>query len=441
MASSLAKPQLYRPEPTSGPASPSSKVKAHPKLALNAQHANSNRPPITGLRPRSPNENTPMNSYFSTRAIPLEKKKSLSPETTRRSSAFYPGPSSKNGYTDPDANFNRWSQSTTSSKRSSVQLQSHSTFTKRLSGPVGHLSGHSSPTVQSFTGRTNKRPRSPPPIPALAARVSPTSEHPPPLLPPIVTLSSLSRAVDAADSPSSMSAHTPATADLLSSAQDGSSAHDYFGDQWSSASSKNATSKSRSSRHAHRPSPLSPNAVQTKIPESVYSPRATTFQKHQDRRHSGHRRRRTSSIKSNVTTEGESSASDHRDMARRNRRRRAPSQKALLSKALAKANHAVVLDGKQNVEGAILAYGDACNLLRQVMVRSSGEDDRRKLEAVVSNGPFKIFRQATNKRSATPTKLASENYRPVIRSSLLWTIKLYRRARLRETQLKPTLRL
>ena len=384
MASSLAKPQLHRKEPGPGSASPSSLMTVHPKLPLTTQTVSGGRKPITGLRPRSPNENVPMSSYFSTRAISSEKKKSISPETTRRSSAFYSRSGSKNGNTDPDANFNRWSQSTSSSKRSSVQLQTHSTFSKRLSGPVGPLGGYTSPTAQSFSSKTNKRARSPPPIPALAARVSPTSENPPPLLPPIVTLSSLSRAVDAADSPSDMSAHTPITAEML---QDSTSAPDYFGDQWSSASSKKPSTKSRSSRQAHKPSPLSPNAIQTKIPESVYSPRATGFQKQQDRRHSGQRRRRTSSVKSNATTEGESSASDHRDLARRNRKRRAPSQKALLSKALAKANHAVVLDGKQNVEGAILAYGDACNLLRQVMVRSSGEDDRKKLEAVVGHEP------------------------------------------------------
>ena len=65
------------------------------------------------------------------------------------------------------------------------------------------------------------------------------------------------------------------------------------------------------------------------------------------------------------------------------KRRKAPSQKAMLSQALQKANHAVVLDNAQNIEGAMDAYGDACDLLQQVMVRSSGDEDRRKLEKIV----------------------------------------------------------
>jgi hypothetical protein len=65
-----------------------------------------------------------------------------------------------------------------------------------------------------------------------------------------------------------------------------------------------------------------------------------------------------------------------------------PSQKAMLSKALQKANTAVVLDNAQNFEGAMEAYSEACDLLQQVMLRSSGEEDRRKLEAIVSCNPI-----------------------------------------------------
>lgn len=68
----------------------------------------------------------------------------------------------------------------------------------------------------------------------------------------------------------------------------------------------------------------------------------------------------------------------------RSRRRKAPSQKAMLSRALQKANHAVVLDHAQNFEGAMDAYGDACDLLQHVMIRSSGEEHRKQLQAIVS---------------------------------------------------------
>lgn len=54
----------------------------------------------------------------------------------------------------------------------------------------------------------------------------------------------------------------------------------------------------------------------------------------------------------------------------------------MLSKALQKANTAVLLDNAQNFEGALEAYGDACRLLQQVTDRSSGQDDKRKLEAI-----------------------------------------------------------
>jgi hypothetical protein len=59
--------------------------------------------------------------------------------------------------------------------------------------------------------------------------------------------------------------------------------------------------------------------------------------------------------------------------------------KPSLSKALRKANTAVLLDNAQNYEGAIQAYSEACNLLQQVMARSSGGEDRQKLEAIVSH--------------------------------------------------------
>lgn len=63
---------------------------------------------------------------------------------------------------------------------------------------------------------------------------------------------------------------------------------------------------------------------------------------------------------------------------------RPPSQKAMLSKALQKANTAVQLDNAQNIEGARRAYSEACALLQQVLQRTSAEEDRNKLEAIVS---------------------------------------------------------
>jgi hypothetical protein len=68
------------------------------------------------------------------------------------------------------------------------------------------------------------------------------------------------------------------------------------------------------------------------------------------------------------------------------RRPRGSSQKAMLSKALAKANTAVLLDNAENFEGAIEAYQDACELLQFVMLRSNGGDvEKYKLLEIVSD--------------------------------------------------------
>jgi len=56
----------------------------------------------------------------------------------------------------------------------------------------------------------------------------------------------------------------------------------------------------------------------------------------------------------------------------------------MLSKALQKANTAVQLDNAQNFEGARRAYAEACAVLHQVLLRTTGEEDRRKLDAIVS---------------------------------------------------------
>jgi hypothetical protein len=66
----------------------------------------------------------------------------------------------------------------------------------------------------------------------------------------------------------------------------------------------------------------------------------------------------------------------------RGRSHRSPTQKTMLSKALAVANNAVLLDNAQNIEGAIEAYAEACDLLQQVLIRSSISDDRKRLSDI-----------------------------------------------------------
>jgi len=397
MASSLAQPTLHQrqhPRPISE--SSSSVITIQRASSVSSRTGSNPRPIITGLRPRSSNENIAIPRESSNRTLSSDPKR-YSPERKRRSSALYNQPDSRLGINDGIANLNRWSQSTTSS-RSSVNHGRRSSFSKRLSGSLGSFGSFAGPQGHSPNTKSYGSSRTPPnlstPGPSM---ISPAPANPPPVLPPIVTLSSLSQAVDAADSPSTITTVTPATADLLSSSANMSGSVDYFGDRWQSASPQKANSKAKRTSTAFSPSakPTSPLALEqtmssasSRPPESAYSACPPSRHKHSERRssHSAQYRNRADSAKSIATTEGESSASDHRRRSGKSQRRRAPSQKALLSKALAKANHAVVLDGRQNVEGAILAYVDACNLLRQVMLRSSGDDDRRKLEAVVSTG-------------------------------------------------------
>lgn len=86
----------------------------------------------------------------------------------------------------------------------------------------------------------------------------------------------------------------------------------------------------------------------------------------------GHTRSRSSNTKSSI----DSTAARDRDRGKQ------PSQKAMLSKALAKANTAVQLDNAQNYQAARQSYGEACDLLQHVLARTTGEEDKKKLEAI-----------------------------------------------------------
>ncbi|KAI1343846.1 hypothetical protein F5Y15DRAFT_411700 [Xylariaceae sp. FL0016] len=61
-----------------------------------------------------------------------------------------------------------------------------------------------------------------------------------------------------------------------------------------------------------------------------------------------------------------------------------PSQKAMLSTALAKASTAVQLDNAQYHSGARKYYAEACDLLQQIIARANDEDDRKKLDGIRS---------------------------------------------------------
>ena len=77
----------------------------------------------------------------------------------------------------------------------------------------------------------------------------------------------------------------------------------------------------------------------------------------------------------------------HQQVKPRDRERQGKqlSQKTMLSRALSRANMAVNLDNAQNFEAARQSYADACNLLFQVVQKTPGDDERRKLEAIVGS--------------------------------------------------------
>lgn len=95
-----------------------------------------------------------------------------------------------------------------------------------------------------------------------------------------------------------------------------------------------------------------------------------------------HGRRRDRSANSTRDAAAGGSLSSIKSEQSRRSGHRSPTQKNMLSQALAKANQAVLLDNAQNIQGAIEAYVEACDILEQVMMRSSDPDDRKKLSAI-----------------------------------------------------------
>lgn len=257
--------------------------------------------------------------------------------------------------TPPDSsigNLNRWSKSTTSSTHSHKRSNSFSL-------------GFTKPEPQNITlspSKLQKRRPSTSGVPATQIRISPPKFDPStlPLLPPINTLPSLQTSVTNGSSPlTGPFTPSPSTAQVLSALP--KTVPDYFAawdEQPRDFSQRRAPSRSRSANRERSPNP-------------AFAPASTPNGGPPISR--GHSRHRSQTAKSSTGTTST------------NRSSKQPSQKAMLSKALQKANTAVLLDNAQNFEGAMQAYSEACSLLQQVMARSSGDDDRRKLEAIVSS--------------------------------------------------------
>ena len=341
------------------------------------------RPAGTSIRPQSP---TMVNGTTT-----IISKRPLSPEAQKAPKTHHSRSNSLSGITEGIGNLNRWSQSTVSSKASGNTHKRRNSFARRLSGSFGSLAAFN--TQQLSPSKNYLKKPSPPPGNS-PQRLPPN----PPVVPaptrfsPGVTLSSLSYAVETAETPSSELNFTPVTADLLGLGSGG----DYFGDKWANTSPPRQEGgddgRQRFSMSTGPPFGNSQNEdgrtflshAEARSPLQRRDSRNSDHRKRDPSYRLNHSRNRDDDLKGSGGTEAGSSTSSMHSQGEKRRRRKEPSQKIMLAKALEKANHAVLLDHAQNFEGAVTAYVDACNLLQQVMKRNSGDEDRRKLEAIVS---------------------------------------------------------
>ena len=379
--------QQRQPSKSSAPAS-SSVVTVHRIVSPTTRNG---RPSTAGLSSQSPVKSTTPASNLPQRA--------LSPDPKRKNTAAHSRANSVGGITDGVGSLNRWSQSTVSSKSSATIHNKRSSFARRLSGSFGSFGGFGTPQSPTHKPSIPKAKSSDEGSKRTLTKAPPSSQAP--SHPPLRSVRPSRTIIEGLNSPSigetgTLSSgieeqSTPSTNDTATA--------DYFGGKWSGR----PTSKRQEGRReeaAASPTVISPpKTVKPRTrehggfkseltPQSYGSPkslpeghRGTSEWDRQKRLGAGHSRNREVAGKGSG---GGSSTSSAHSLREGSRRRKAPSQKAMLSKALQKANHAVQLDNAQNFEGAMDAYGDACDLLQQVMLRSAGDEDRKKLEAIVS---------------------------------------------------------
>jgi MIT (microtubule interacting and transport) domain len=293
-------------------------------------------------------------------------------ESRHRQSTTHSRSSSVNGVRDGVGNLNRWSQSTTSSKGSASHTRSDS-FSRRMSFGGSGAFTFAASSSQSPSKSNKTRPsaaESPPRQPALA-RPSEAPSNPATSLPPLVTLSTSQQVANLKSSPLTAASSTPSTAGLLSAA-----VHSIVPDYFTSKTWEQPVPRDYSQSKIRERSPIDSLQLSTAYATKDHpnnSPAKRQRQEVENGLARGHSRNRSQA--------GKNSSSSDRSKDRATKR---PSQKAMLSIALQKANTAVLLDNAQNFEGAMQAYAEACDLLQQVMMRSSGDEDKRKLDAIVS---------------------------------------------------------
>ncbi|KAJ2900048.1 hypothetical protein MKZ38_002666 [Zalerion maritima] len=286
----------------------------------------------------------------------------------RRPSASHSRASSIGGHSEGFRNLNRWSASTASSFASNANplansgnpTSHRSSHARRMSVDAANLIHHPFGGLHSSSPR-NKLQKSRPstaggsPDRPTLSKARPPSTISPPSLAPIITLPSLESSVQGK------------SAILASSIAASSAGSDIRGNLWDDKlelPSKLITGPG---------SQLLPAATITSAGGGSSSGGGNSgkmLDQNGDARARGHTRQRSTNKASSDSTSSKSKG------------RQQPSQKAMLSKALQRANLAVQLDNAQNFDGARESYAEACELLQQVLQRTSGEDDKKKLEAI-----------------------------------------------------------
>ena len=344
-------------------------------------------------------------------------KKPVPSSARRRSSVAHVSLEAIGAVREGVGNLNRWSQSTASSKASSKEkAHSHQpSLSRRLSinNNSSLASTHGSAPHPSSPNRLNSSPsrrpiqpstRSPASSPHRRARPRspvyqpPSSVTAPPQLP---SLPLLPATVYNPSSPNTSAADSP-SGGLFSTNPYLSNNTDYFNSKPRPSLSTNPRPPSRNNAAGKSPLGSPPIGVlesEARHRSNLSGSRLFTAN-HPSTAHSRDPfqnawqtpvRERSGSRDQEYRIRSESNASNRLDdgyqgTPPRTRERRERDKKTMLARALQKANTAVLLDNAQNFEGAMEAYGDACRLLSQVMVRSSGDEDKRKLDAIVSCG-------------------------------------------------------
>ena len=381
-STSSTRPQSKK---TSRPNSTSSSSTVTLKRAASLSSRSGSRTPHMKLRPPSPEH---VEVYLASLTYATSEH-----GNTTQTKASQEQVDPVNGIKESMGNLNRWSHSTTSSTNSGQDALRGG---RQKPGSTRRLSiGSSSPSrsLRSSPGDQS----SPVKYGLVKSRYSPAKEDPRSASqrtvgglsrPSLGTLQIPQSHVDEPDTPSTARA-TPLTSDVLTPSTFVTTPSDYFGDRWNSTSNMSQRETSDMGRRATQKSSSKPSRSLRTASSGEFAKTSrdsridvTTAQSAGFRSRvdgGGYVLRRGQNGQETGDTESGSSIQSDEDRIRKIKDR---TQRTVLSRALAKANTAVLLDNAHNFEGAIEAYAEACQLLHQAMHRTSGEADKKKLETI-----------------------------------------------------------